>query len=81
MAQVLETFAFRRHGRTGRDYSQYLDGRIWKTEPGVDFDPAKRDSFRSGVVSAAARDGLKLRTSSTDDGGLVLQAYTPEGSP
>jgi hypothetical protein len=70
----------RKHGGTGRKeaypYDQWLDGQIWQLEAGSDYQ-AKSNSMMTNIRQAAVKRGLKVRTRFVD-GGIVVQAFTPE---
>lgn len=75
MATTLKTHEFKGAGRR-RLYppSEWLDGQIWKLTPGEDF-ACKPVSLRSTADGAARRLGLRVKTSITEDGAVILQAH------
>jgi hypothetical protein len=79
MARTLKKFDFPGAGRPGRRYpfDDWLDGRVWCVEPGVDFD-SKPEAFRNYVHKAAKARGLKVHTYiEKETGAVIFEAYTP----
>jgi hypothetical protein len=77
MAEVLKKFEFEMRGRpTKYPWDRWLDGRIWKLERGVDFQPEPQN-FRQCVYSAAYSRNKRVRVSFTDTH-CVLQSYEPD---
>jgi hypothetical protein len=72
--EVLDSFEFDKNHVGASKHAKYLDGRIYKVKLGVDVPK----SFRTGILVAARRKGLKVRTQTVDDGkALVIQAFDP----
>lgn len=86
MAEVVEDFTFTRPSSNRPEqypWSEWLDGRVWKLEYGVDFEGADPNVFRNTVAAAAKRRGLSVRTSlhGEEDGPrfLYIQAFSKSG--
>lgn len=78
MPEVVKEHQFSRLGRNPQ-YDQYLDGQIykWSKDELKEFSKGA-DTVRSGVTSAAARNGLSIRSQILEDGSLIMQAYEKE---
>ena len=79
MARIVDSFP----ARTGSRYPwpEWLDGRIWELERGVDF-TASPTSIRTSAMHAATRRGIKVRVSQKKNKvyvqALVKQAVASE---
>lgn len=79
MAEVLRVMP--RHGNAGKrrtsKYERYLDGQIWKISP-EDMNGTALHTVRFGLMKLAQTRRLRVKTVTTADGCLVVQA-TPKG--
>lgn len=78
MAERLESFEFRgRGGLSGSKYDEYLDGGIYRLKFGADI----KDATTAVLLrNLARRRGVKIHVHTEPDA-LVVQAYSPEGTP
>ena len=73
MAQVLESYDFKRVGRQPQyPYDQWFYGQIWGLQYMVDFD-CQGNSLRQRLYAAAKRRGVKVRVSVLANGDVVVQ--------
>ena len=73
MAEILESYDFRRVGRRPRyPYDQWLDGQIWHLQYMVDFE-CQANSLRQCFYGAAKRRGIKVTVSVLAYGDVVVQ--------
>ena len=76
MATKLKSYKFIPKGKSAvYDWDKLLDGSIWELRRGKDFNTGPI-SMRCAAYIAAARRGIKVRCSVSEDR-VVLQAYTP----
>ena len=67
MAQVLESYDFKRVGRQPQyPYDQWFDGQIWKISKGIDFN-CTIESMRVSLFNTAKKRGIKIRTTKKSD--------------
>jgi glycine cleavage system aminomethyltransferase T len=71
MARTLDAFP-EGSGRGSYPWNEWLDGKIWELEAGVDF-TVKLDSFKGAALAAARTREGKLRTAKVGDKKLVIQ--------
>lgn len=74
MAEILETFPADVRGMPHYPWGEWLDGQVWKLTHGVDFQ-CVHASIRAAIYQAANRKGVKVQTTITEDGSVILRAY------
>ncbi len=78
MPETIKEFKFGRMTGQGK-YKEYLDGEIWVfTADELKEYSSGALTVRSGITSAAVREGLKVRSQIETDGSLVIQTLTEE---
>ena len=72
MAQVLESYDFKRVGRQPQyPYDQWFDGQICKICKGIDFD-CTVESMRVSLFTTAKKRGVRIRTAKKGDA-IIIQ--------
>lgn len=79
MSKRLKTFNFRTRRGAKRQYpwDLWFDGGIHELIAGVDFTTAVA-VMRATIYMASKRMGVSVRTSETEEGNLVIQAFGGE---
>ncbi len=78
MPKTIREFKFGRMTGQGR-YDEYLDGQIWvfSVDELKEY-PKGAETVRSGITSAAAREGLSTQSQITQEGELTIRVFEKE---
>ena len=80
MATILRSYDWTKTSKNKADRSKpyqwdkWLDGRIWRLEPGEDFD-GPPGSLERVARTTANRRGVRVRVRTQEDGSIVLQQH------
>ena len=70
-------FGAQRVGKSTYDWDTILDGEIRVLEAGKDF-TCKPANIKTQARTVAKKRGLRVRTGSTENGDVVIQAFSPD---
>jgi hypothetical protein len=73
MAEVVDDSMFPEHPGVVYPWTKWLDGRVWRLLPDVDF-TVSAESFRALAGQTARKRGLRLRTSIRPDGSVIIKS-------
>ena len=78
MPKTIKEFKFGRMTGQGM-YDEYLDGEIWVfSADELKEYPKGADTVRSGITSAAVREGKRTQSQISQDGELTIRVYEKE---